>query len=130
MIDFSFKNFSLRQALRLTPFRFRTRAYGTGKARKHRLKIKHPPSIHCCFAISIGVIYGGSAFTSDLQQPSYTGWTADIRGTRVTFQTLLDHLEDGDGSNGLAEFLRGFPTVSRDQALAALAENSKLHLLK
>jgi len=62
--------------------------------------------------------------------PAILGGQPIFRGTRVTFQTLLDHLEDGDGSNGLVEFLRGFPTVSRDQALAALAENSKLHLLK
>ena len=53
-----------------------------------------------------------------------------FRGTRVTFQTLIDHLEDGDGQSGLEEFLRGFPTVAREQALAALSENNKLHLLK
>lgn len=53
-----------------------------------------------------------------------------FRGTRVTFQTLLDHLEDGGGKQGFEEFLRGFPTVSRQQALAALEENNKLHLLK
>jgi uncharacterized protein (DUF433 family) len=53
-----------------------------------------------------------------------------FRGTRVTFQTLLDHLEDGEGQNGFEEFLRGFPTVAREQALAALSENNKLHLLK
>lgn len=53
-----------------------------------------------------------------------------FRGTRVTFQTLLDHLEDGGGKKGFEEFLRGFPTVTREQALAALAENNKLHLLK
>ncbi len=53
-----------------------------------------------------------------------------FRGTRITFQTLLDHLEDGEGKDGLEEFLRGFPSVGREQALAALAENKKLHLLK
>lgn len=53
-----------------------------------------------------------------------------FRGTRVTFQTLLDHLEDGGGKQGLEEFLRGFPTVSRQLALAALEENNKMHLLK
>jgi uncharacterized protein (DUF433 family) len=40
-------------------------------------------------------------------------------GTRVPFQTLIDYLEDG---YSLAEFLADFPTVSRDQAIAALEE--------
>jgi uncharacterized protein (DUF433 family) len=48
----------------------------------------------------------------------------------VTFQTLLDHVEDGGGKEGLEEFLEGFPTVTREQALAALAENNKLHLIR
>ncbi len=42
-----------------------------------------------------------------------------FRGTRVPVQTLFDYLEGGDT---LAEFLIGFPTVSRDLALAALEE--------
>jgi uncharacterized protein (DUF433 family) len=53
-----------------------------------------------------------------------------FRGTRVTFQTLLDHLEDGGGNSGFEEFLQGFPTVSRQLALVALEENHKLYLLK
>jgi uncharacterized protein (DUF433 family) len=40
-------------------------------------------------------------------------------GTRVPFQTLIDYLEEGQS---LAEFLADFPTVSRDQAIAALEE--------
>jgi uncharacterized protein (DUF433 family) len=40
-------------------------------------------------------------------------------GTRVPFQTLIDYLEDGQS---LVEFLADFPTVSRDQAIAALGE--------
>lgn len=62
--------------------------------------------------------------------PEILGGAPVFRGTRVTFQTLLDHIEDGGGKQGLEEFLEGFPTVSREQALAALAENNKLHLLK
>jgi len=42
-----------------------------------------------------------------------------FRGTRVPVQTLFDYLEGGDT---LEEFLKGFPTVSRDLALAALEE--------
>jgi uncharacterized protein (DUF433 family) len=38
-------------------------------------------------------------------------------GTRVTVQTLLDYLEEGDT---LDHFLEDFPTVSRKQALAVL----------
>ena len=37
-----------------------------------------------------------------------------FRGTRVPVQILLDHLE---GSATLDEFLDGFPSVSREQAI-------------
>jgi uncharacterized protein (DUF433 family) len=40
-------------------------------------------------------------------------------GTRVPVRTLLDWLAEGET---VAEFLRYFPAVTRDQALAALAE--------
>ena len=40
-------------------------------------------------------------------------------GTRVPFQALIDYLAEGQS---LAEFLTDFPTVSRDQAIAALEE--------
>lgn len=38
-------------------------------------------------------------------------------GTRVTVQTLFDYLEDGDT---IDEFLKDFPTVSPDHAIAVL----------
>jgi uncharacterized protein (DUF433 family) len=38
-------------------------------------------------------------------------------GTRVPLQTLFDYLEGGDT---LDEFLRQFPSVKREQAVAAL----------
>lgn len=47
------------------------------------------------------------------------GRAADVVDTRVPFQTLLDYLEAGDP---LSEFLDDFPTVSRDQAIAALEQ--------
>ena len=47
------------------------------------------------------------------------GGTPVFVGTRVPFQTLLDYLESGQA---LAEFLDDFPTVSRDQAVAALEQ--------
>ena len=46
-------------------------------------------------------------------------------GTRVPVQTLLDYLEAGQP---LSEFLEDFPTVSKEQAVAAL-EQAKAALL-
>lgn len=40
-----------------------------------------------------------------------------FRGTRVPIQTLLDHLQAGDG---LEVFLTSFPTVTREQAVRFL----------
>ena len=51
--------------------------------------------------------------------PQIMGGTPVFVGTRVPFQTLLDYLEAGDP---LAEFLEDFPTVSREQAVAALEQ--------
>jgi len=49
--------------------------------------------------------------------PRIMGGTPVFVGTRVPFQTLLDYLEAGEP---LSEFLEDFPTVSREQAVAAL----------
>lgn len=40
-------------------------------------------------------------------------------GTRVPVQTLLDYLEGGETMD---DFLEGFPTVTREQAVAFLEE--------
>jgi uncharacterized protein (DUF433 family) len=48
-----------------------------------------------------------------------------FRGTRVPVQTLFDYLEGGET---LDDFLEGFPTVSRELAVAAL-EEARLLLL-
>ena len=45
------------------------------------------------------------------------GGTPVFRGTRVPVQTLIDYLKAGDR---LEDFLGDFPTVSREQAVAAL----------
>jgi len=37
-----------------------------------------------------------------------------FRGTRVPVQTLIDHIE---GNATLEQFLEGFPSVTRDQAI-------------
>jgi uncharacterized protein (DUF433 family) len=42
-----------------------------------------------------------------------------FRGTRVPVQTLFDYLEGGET---LEDFLQGFPTVTRELAIAALEE--------
>jgi uncharacterized protein (DUF433 family) len=46
-----------------------------------------------------------------------------FRGTRVPAKTLFDYLAHG---HSLDEFLDDFPTVEREQALAALAEAREL----
>lgn len=47
-------------------------------------------------------------------------------GTRVPVETLFDYLIGGET---LEDFLEGFPSVSREQALTVL-ELAKEHLLK
>ena len=49
--------------------------------------------------------------------PEILGGTPVFTGTRVPVQTLLDYLEGGDT---LDDFLTGFPSVSREQAVAFL----------
>jgi uncharacterized protein (DUF433 family) len=51
------------------------------------------------------------------RDPDILGGTPVFAGTRVPVQTLLDYLEAGDSLN---EFLDHFPSVSREQAVAAL----------
>ena len=49
--------------------------------------------------------------------PEILGGIPVFVGTRVPVQNLIDYLEAGDS---LDEFLDSFPTVSREQAVAAL----------
>jgi len=49
--------------------------------------------------------------------PEVLGGTAVFVGTRVPVQSLFDYLEGGET---LDEFLHQFPSVKRDQAIAAL----------
>jgi uncharacterized protein (DUF433 family) len=49
--------------------------------------------------------------------PDIMGGTPVFIGTRVPVHNLFDYLEAGDS---LEEFLDSFPSVSRDQAVAAL----------
>jgi uncharacterized protein (DUF433 family) len=61
-----------------------------------------------------------------VKDPNVLGGTPLFRNTRVPFQALLDYLE---GGQRLDDFLNDFPTVSREEAIAALEEakcNSRL----
>jgi uncharacterized protein (DUF433 family) len=61
------------------------------------------------------------------KDPDILGGTPVFRGTRVPIQALFDYLEGGET---LEEFLEGFPTVSREAAVAALEEAKHLLLAR
>ncbi len=50
------------------------------------------------------------------------GGTPVFTGTRVPIQTFLDYLKAGES---IDDFLAGFPTVTREQAIAFLEEAEK-----
>ena len=62
-----------------------------------------------------------------VKNPEILGGTTVFRGTRVPAQTLFDYLEGGET---LEDFLEGFPTVSRELAVAALEEAEQLLLTR
>ena len=62
-----------------------------------------------------------------IKDPDILGTTPVFRGTRVPIQTLFDYLEGGETLEG---FLEGFPTVSREAAVAALEEAKHLLLAR
>jgi uncharacterized protein (DUF433 family) len=49
--------------------------------------------------------------------PEVVGGTPVFTGTRVPVRSLIDHLRAGDS---LDDFLAGFPSVAREQAVAFL----------
>ncbi len=51
--------------------------------------------------------------------PEVLGGTPVFQGTRVPLKNLIDYLE---GGHSLDEFLDDFPSVTREQAIAALEE--------
>ena len=55
--------------------------------------------------------------------PEILGGTSVFVGTRVPVQTVLDYLK---GGHPLDDFLEDFPTVSREQAIAAIDEAREL----
>ena len=50
------------------------------------------------------------------------GGTPVFTGTRVPIQTFLDYLKAGESIN---DFLAGFPSVTKEQAIAFLEEAEK-----
>ena len=75
------------------------------------------PALH---ALSLAVYTRhGMTQLSDVVRcdPAVLGGTPVFAGTRVPIQSLFDYLEGGET---LDEFLRQFPSVRRDQAVAAL----------
>ena len=62
-----------------------------------------------------------------VRNPEVLGGTPVFRGTRVPIQTLFDYLGGGET---LEDFLEGFPTVTREAALAALEEAKQLLLAR
>jgi len=61
------------------------------------------------------------------RDPDVMHGTPVFRGTRVPVQTLFDYLEGGDS---IEEFLKGFPTVSRELAIQVLEECKDSRLAK
>lgn len=60
-----------------------------------------------------------------IQNPEILSGEPVFRGTRVPFQALLDYLEGGET---LDDFLDQFPSVTRQNAIAALEEAKALFL--
>jgi uncharacterized protein (DUF433 family) len=58
--------------------------------------------------------------------PEIMGGTPVFVGTRVPLQNLIDYLEGGES---IEDFLDGFPTVKREQAIAVI-EAGKLAVLE
>ncbi len=62
-----------------------------------------------------------------IKNPDILGGTPVFRGTRVPIQTMVDYVEGGET---LEDFLEGFPTVSRESAVAALEQAKHLLLAR
>ncbi len=62
-----------------------------------------------------------------VQDPEILSGEPVFRGTRVPFQALVDYLEGGET---IDEFLKQFPGVSREGAVAALEEAKALVLAR
>ena len=79
------------------------------------------PSLDFDFGVGrpTSVIYWPMGKPIVSRSPDILGGTPVFAGTRVPIQTLIDYLEGGDS---IDEFLKGFPTVTREQVIAFLEE--------
>jgi|SRR5882672_7616135 len=70
---------------------------------------------------SLGALYWCAVMSNETRvvhsDPEILSGTPVFVGTRVPVQSLFDYIEGGDT---LDEFLRQFPSVRREQAIAAL----------
>ena len=57
------------------------------------------------------------------QNPEVLGGEPVFAGTRVPARSLFDHLEAGDS---IKQFLKGFPSVKREQVIALRARSNRL----
>ncbi len=69
---------------------------------------------------SVQMAHDGQVIHSN---PDILGGTPVFVGTRVPFKALVDYIE---GGHPLGEFLEDFPSVSREQAVAALEQAKEL----
>jgi uncharacterized protein (DUF433 family) len=81
-----------------------------GTRRRHAGKTPGHPLEEAAMATSAPVIHS---------DPEILGGTPVFVGTRVPVESLFDYFEAGET---LDHFLAQFPTVTRDQALAALEQ--------
>lgn len=88
------------------------RLIGTEESRR-RLTFRDGNLMSVC----VSCLCMGSTLVS--RSPRIMGGTPVFAGTRVPVQTLLDYLEAGET---IDEFLKGFPSVLRDQVIAFLED--------
>src|SRR3990172_2179528 len=79
--------------------------------------VGHTNRIPCILQYPRGVRTMPTTATVVHSDPEILGGTPVFVGTRVPAQSLFDYLEGGET---LDEFLHQFPSVKREQALAAL----------
>ena len=75
-----------------------------------------------CYTVRYGDLMS-SGDSVIVKNPNILSGTPVFRGTRVPLQLLFDSLERG---HTLEEFVEGYPTVSREMAVAALEEAQQL----
>ena len=83
--------------------------------------------LRTCLHMGLGTAWYNPVVNVIVKDPDILGGTPVFRGTRVPIQSLFDYLEGGET---LEDFLQGFPTVTRESAVAALEEAKDLLLAR